>query len=49
MKDFAGRVGPDAKPIDVVARLPAGLHQRATVLGAKARRRGLARRRGQQP
>jgi short-subunit dehydrogenase len=38
-------VGPDAKVIDVVSRLPAGLYQRAAVLGAKAQRRGFARRR----
>jgi butyryl-CoA dehydrogenase len=31
-------VGPDAKLIDVVSRLPAGLYQRALVLGAKRRR-----------
>ena len=29
-------VGPDAKLIDVVSRLPAGLYQRTTVFGAKA-------------
>ncbi len=38
-------IGPDAKVIDLVSRLPAGLYQRATVFGARQRRRG-ARRRG---
>jgi short-subunit dehydrogenase len=38
-------VGPDAKLVDLVSRLPAGLYQRVIVLGAKAQRRGLARRR----
>ena len=32
-------VGPDARAIDVVARLPAGLYQRALVLGARWQRR----------
>lgn len=32
-------IGPDAKAIDLIARLPAGLHQRVLVRGAKLRRR----------
>jgi short-subunit dehydrogenase len=39
-------VGADAKLIDVVSRLPAGLYQRITVFGAKQQKRRLARRRG---
>ncbi len=31
-------IGPDAKVLDLVARLPAGLYQRVLVLGAKRRR-----------
>lgn len=31
-------IGPDAKVIDLLARLPAGLHQRVLVAGAKRRR-----------
>jgi len=31
-------IGPDAKLIDLISRLPAGLHQRALVFGAKRRR-----------
>lgn len=37
-------LGPDARVIDLVARLPAGLHQRAMVVGARQQRR-FARRR----
>jgi butyryl-CoA dehydrogenase len=32
-------VGPDAKFIDIVSRLPAGLYQRVVVFGARRRRR----------
>ena len=32
-------IGPDAKVIDLIARLPAGLYQRALVKGAKRRKR----------
>ncbi|MDP1804286.1 MAG: acetoin dehydrogenase, partial [Acidimicrobiales bacterium] len=32
-------IGPDAKALDLLARLPAGILQRAIVLGAKRRRR----------
>ena len=32
------RIGPDAKAIDLLARLPAGLYQRALVFGANRRR-----------
>jgi len=39
-------VGADAKLIDMVSRLPAGLYQRITVFGAKQQKRRLARRRG---
>lgn len=38
-------VGPDAKLIDLVSRLPGGLYQRAVVFGARQRRRGARRRR----
>lgn len=38
-------VGPDAKLIDLVARLPAGLYQRAIVFGARRQRRRSGRRR----
>ena len=31
-------IGPDAKVIDLVSRLPAGLYQRVVVAGAKRRR-----------
>jgi butyryl-CoA dehydrogenase len=31
-------IGPDAKAIDLISRLPAGLHQRALAFGAKRRR-----------
>jgi NAD(P)-dependent dehydrogenase (short-subunit alcohol dehydrogenase family) len=31
-------IGPDAKAIDLISRLPAGLHQRVLVRGAKRRR-----------
>jgi butyryl-CoA dehydrogenase len=31
-------IGPDAKALDLLARLPAGLYQRAIVLGARRRR-----------
>jgi short-subunit dehydrogenase len=41
-------VGPDAKAIDLVARLPAGFYQRAMVFGARhQRRRRAARRRAE--
>jgi butyryl-CoA dehydrogenase len=32
-------VGPDAKVLDLISRLPAGVHQRVIVAGAKRRRR----------
>jgi hypothetical protein len=32
-------VGPDARFVDLVARLPAGLYQRALVAGARLRGR----------
>ena len=32
-------IGPDAKAIDLLSRLPAGLYQRVLVFGAKRRRR----------
>jgi butyryl-CoA dehydrogenase len=32
-------VGPDAKAIDLLSRLPAGLYQRGLVVGARASRR----------
>jgi NADP-dependent 3-hydroxy acid dehydrogenase YdfG len=47
MKDFAGRVAAITGAGSGIGRAP-GAYQRATVLGAKAQRRGLARRRGRQ-
>jgi len=33
-------IGPDAKALDLMARLPAGLHQRVLIKGARAQRSG---------